>query len=108
MARGNDNKPWRLLLPPDAGVDIPALASTAPPGVTLSVANDGRLAGIRSGHEQTIVVCGVPLNSKNFHLQGEHVASELAEPFAVAGEMRPAGTGVRIDLPTGNVSVSRR
>jgi hypothetical protein len=106
MERGNDNKPWRLLLPPNADVDIPALATTAPPGVTLSVANDGRLEGISSGHEQTIVVRGVPLNSKNFHLQGEQVVSELAEPFFVAGEMRPAGTGVRIDLPTGNVSVS--
>jgi len=106
LERGNDNKPWRLMLPPDAGVDIPALATAAPPGVTLSVANDGRLEGIESGHGQTIIVRGVPLNSKNFRLQGEQVVSKLAEPFLVAGEMRPAGTGVWIDLPTGNVSVS--
>ncbi len=106
MERGNDNKPWRLLLPPDAGVEIPALATAAPPGVTLSVATDGRLEGIDSGHGQTIVVRGVPLNSKNFHLQGEQVVSELAEPFIVAGEMRPAGTAVRIDVPTGNVLLS--
>jgi len=106
VRRGNDNRPWYFLLPPDLGVDIPALATTAPPGVTLFVANDGRLERIDSGHGQTIVVRGVPLNSMNFRLQGDQVVSELAERFFVAGEMRPAGTGVRIDLPTGAVSVS--
>jgi hypothetical protein len=30
----------------------------------------------------------------------------LAAPFVVAGEMRPAGTGVRIDLITGEVSLA--
>jgi hypothetical protein len=108
MGRGNDNKPWTLMLPPDAGVYIAALATTAPPGVTLSVASGGRLEGITSGHGQTIIVRGVPLNSKNFRLQGEQVVSELAEPFLVAGEMRSGGTEVRIDLPSGNVSVSGR
>jgi hypothetical protein len=108
LERGNDNKPWRLLLPPDAGVYIPALATTAPPGVTLSVANDGRLEGIGSGHGQTIIVRGLPLNSMNFDLQGEQVVSELAEPFFVAGEMRQAGTGVRIDLPTGTLQFRAR
>jgi hypothetical protein len=104
--RGNDNKPWSLLLPADAGVDVPALTTTAPPGITLSVANDGQLEGISSGHGQTIVVHGVPLNSKNFHVRRGQVLSELAERFLVAGEMQPAGTGVRIDLPTGRVSIS--
>jgi hypothetical protein len=108
LERGNDNKPWKLLLPPDAGVYIPALATTAPPGVTLSVANDGRLEGIDSGHGQTIVVRGVPLNSMNFHLRGEQIVSELAEPFFFAGEMRPTGIEVRIDLSTGDVSVSNQ
>ena len=103
--RGNDNKPWRLLLPADAGVDIPSLSTTAPSGVTLTVANDGRLEGMSSGDDQTIVVRGVPLNSMNFHLQGEQVISQLADRFQVAGEMRLAGTGVRIDLPTGQVSI---
>jgi len=106
MERGNDNKPWTLMLPPDAGAYIAALATTAPPGVTLSVAFGGRLEGISSGHGQTIIVRGVPLNSKNFRLHDEQVVSELAGPFLVAGEMRPAGTEVRIDLPSGNVSVS--
>jgi len=40
--------------------------------------------------------------------QGEQVVSVLAEPFVVGGEIRPTGTGVRIDLPTGNVSASGR
>jgi len=95
-----------LLLPANAGVYIPALATTAPPGVTLSIANDGRLLSIGSGHGQTIRVRGVPLNSKAFMLRGEIVASELAEPFAIAGETLPAGTAVRIDLTTGTVAVA--
>jgi hypothetical protein len=60
---------------------------------------------IGSAHGQTIVVHGVPLNSGMFELHGEVIASELAEPFAVAGEMRPAGTAIRIDLATGDASV---
>jgi hypothetical protein len=104
--RGNDSTAWELLLLADTGVDIPVLATTAPPGVTLSVANDGRLLRIDSGHGQTIVVRGVPLNSKSFELQGGIVVSELAEPFAVVGEMRSAGTKVRVDLATGNVAVT--
>jgi hypothetical protein len=106
VRRGNDNRPWYFLLPSDLGVDIPALATTTPPGVTLFVANDGRLERIDSGHGQTIVVRGVPLNSMNFRLLGEQVVSELAEPLVLAGEMRPAGTRVRVDLPTGGVTVS--
>jgi hypothetical protein len=105
VTRGNDDKPWDLLLPANAGVEIPALATTAPPGVTLSIANDGRLQEIGSGHGQTIVVRDVPLNSKSFRLEGEHVVSQLAEPFVVAGATQPAGTAVRIDLATGNVSL---
>src|SRR5262249_45337391 len=101
----NENRPWSLLLPANAGVYIPALATNAPPGVTLSIANDGRLVSIGSGHGQTIRVRGVPLNSKEFKLLGEMVASELAEPRAIAGETLPAGTAVRIDLTTGTVSV---
>jgi hypothetical protein len=79
----------------------------APVGVTLYVANDGRLMRIGSGHGQIIVVRGVPLNSKNFELHGEFVLSELAEPFGVRGEMRPAGTKVRVDLATGDVTFTR-
>lgn len=94
-----------LLLPAGVGVYIPALAAMAPGGVTLEVASDGRLVRIGSGHSQTIVR-GVPLNSKTFELHGEIVVSELAAPFVVASEARPAGTKVRIDLATGEVVVS--
>src|SRR5262245_7783821 len=106
VSRGNEEKPWSLLLPASTGVYIPALATMAPGGVTLDVANDGRLVEIGSGHGQTIVVRGVPLNSKTIVLQGEIVISELAEPFAVARQMRPSGTAVRIDLATGNLAVA--
>jgi hypothetical protein len=45
-------------------------------------------------------------DSKNFHVQSGQVVSELAERLLVAGAMQPAGTGIRIDLPTGLVSIS--
>ena len=103
IRRGNTSRPWQFLLPADAGGHVPALAIWVPPGVTLTVANDGRLKKIESGHGQTIMVRGLPLNSKNFRLHGDHVVSELAEPASIGGEMRPAGSGVVIDLPTGQV-----
>jgi hypothetical protein len=78
----------------------------APGGVTIDVANNGQLVRIGSGHGQTIVVRGVPLNSKTFVLENNVVVSELAEAFAVAGETRPIGTKVRIDMVSGTVSVS--
>jgi hypothetical protein len=116
--RGSERKPWRFRLPPNAGVAIPALATRAPPGVTLSVANDGRLVEIGSGHGQTIVVRGVPLTSMlyvdvdgypfaaSLYVSGNDVVAALAEPFVVAGEMQPADTGVRIDLTTGDISLA--
>lgn len=100
VGRGNANRPWHFLLPADMGVHIPALATTAPPGVTLTIANDGCLEKIDSGHGQTIIVCGLPLNSKQFRLQGDQVVSQLAEPFFIDGAMQPAGTEIRVDLPT--------
>jgi hypothetical protein len=56
VSRGNDRTPWSLLLPPSAGVYVPVLATTAPPGVTLDIASDGRLVRIGSGHGQITVV----------------------------------------------------
>jgi hypothetical protein len=105
VTRGNEELAWSLLLPADVGAYIPALAARAPGGVTLDVGSDGRLMRIGSGHGQTIVVRGVPLNSKSFELHGEIIVSELAAPFIVASEARPAGTKVRIDLATGKVVV---
>ena len=68
----------------------------------LGIANE--IARLDLG--QTIVVRGVPLNSTTFELHGEIIVSELAAPFVVASEARPAGTKVRIDLATGEVAVS--
>jgi len=106
VTRGDDHRPWDLHLPADAGVEIPALATTAPAGVTLSVATDGKLEQIDSGHGQTIVVRGVPLNSKNFHVRGEQVVSDLAAPFLIAGETQPPGAAVLIDLATARVQLA--
>jgi hypothetical protein len=105
VRRGNEEEPWSFLLS-TTGAYIPVLETMAPVGVTLDVANDGRLVRIGSGHGQTIVVRGVPLNSKNFELQGEVVVSELADAFAVAGETWPPGTKVRVDLSTGVATVT--
>jgi hypothetical protein len=104
VRRGNANRPWSFLLPADRGVFVPILATTAPGGVTLEIADDGRLDNIGSGHGQIIRVVSLPLNSMHFRLQGDQVISELAEPSAIAGETWPAGTGVVIDLATGEVA----
>jgi hypothetical protein len=106
VSRGNEEMPWSLLLPAGVGVYIPALAAMALGGVTLDVASDGRLVRIGSGHSQTIVVRGVPLNSKTFEMHGDIIVSELAAPSIVASETRSPGTKVRIDLATGEVVVS--
>jgi hypothetical protein len=74
--------------------------------VTLSIADDGRLVGMDSGHGQTIRVRDVPLHSSVFKVLGSIVASQLAEPFAIAEQALPAGTPVRIDLTTGTVAVA--
>ena len=103
--RGNEEEPWSFLLSA-TGAYIPALDTMAPGGVTIDVANNGQLVRIGSGHGQTIVVRGVPLNSKTFVLENNVVVSEVAEAFAVAGETRPIGTKVRIDMVSGTVSVS--
>ncbi|MBR1089561.1 hypothetical protein JQ621_19025 [Bradyrhizobium manausense] len=104
IRRGNDIEPWSFLLPA-SGAYIPVLETMAPGGVTLDVAGDGRLVRIGSGHGQTIVLRGVPLNSRSFEVRDGTVVSQLAEPFSVAGEMRPAATSVRIRLDTGEMSV---
>jgi hypothetical protein len=104
IRRGSPNRLWSFLLPIDKGVDLPELATTAPPGVTLSIADDGRLDHIGSGHGQTIVVRGVPLNSMSFRPQGGELVSHLAEPFVVDGATRQAGTEVLIDLASGRVT----
>jgi hypothetical protein len=101
-----DQAHWNLDLPDNAGLVIPALAATAPPRTTLRVTHNGRLESAASGNGATMVVRGVPLNSMNLHVRGDRVVAPLKEPFAVAGEMRPADTGVSIDLTTGDVALA--
>jgi hypothetical protein len=103
IRRGSAAQPWSFLLPADKEMDIPLLATTVPPGVTLSIADDGRLESIGSGHGQVITVRGLPLSSGDFRLHNNQIISELAEPAVVAGETWPAGTGILVDLPTGDV-----
>jgi hypothetical protein len=95
-----------LHLPDNAGLVIPALAATAPPGTTLHVTHNGRLESASSGNGATMVVRGVPLDSMNLYVRGDRVVAPLKEPFAVAGEMRPADTAVSIDLTTGDVALA--
>jgi hypothetical protein len=108
VTRGRDDKPWALHLPEDAGLALPALATMAPHGATVFVTSHGRVERISSGDSRTIVVRGVPLDSMSLYARGDQVVAALAVPFMVAGEMRPAGTGVRIDLPTGGVALAAR
>jgi hypothetical protein len=41
-----------------------------------------------------------------FKMLGSIVASQLAQPFAIAGDALPPGTPVRIDLTPGTVDVA--
>jgi hypothetical protein len=106
VTRGADQPHWNLQLPDNAGLVIPALAATAPPGAALRVTHNGRLESASSGNGATMVVRGVPLNSMHLYVRGDRVVAPLTEPFAVAGEMRPADTGVSIDLTTGDVALA--
>jgi hypothetical protein len=105
VTRDADQAHWNLHLPDNAGFVIPALAATAPPGTTLRVTQNGRLESA-TGNGATMVVRGVPLNSMHLYVRGDRVVAPLTEPFAVAGEMRPADTGVSIDLTTGDVALA--
>jgi hypothetical protein len=106
LTRGADQAHWSLHLPDNAGLVIPALAATAPPGTTLHVTHNGRLESASSGNGATMVVRGVPFDSMNLYVRGDRVVAPLKEPFAVAGEMRPADTAVSIDLTTGDVALA--
>jgi hypothetical protein len=70
------------------------------------VTHNGRLESASSGNGATMVVRGVPLDSMNLFVRGDRVVAPLKEPFAVAGEMRPADTAVSIDLTTGDVALA--
>jgi hypothetical protein len=97
---------FTLQLPDDAALVIPALATTAPAGATLHVTHDGQLESASSSNGATMVVRGVPPDSMHLLVRGDRVVAPLKEPFAVAGEMRPADTGVSIDLTTGDVALA--
>ena len=104
VSRGDGSKPWALRLPPDGELHVAVLAATVPGGVTLYVARDGRLEWISSGHGQTIVVHGVPLNSMNFFLRDGKAVAALAEAYRVGEELLPEETGVEIDLASGEIA----
>jgi hypothetical protein len=106
VTRGADQAHWNLDLPDNAGLVIPALATTAPPGATLHVTHNGRLERASSGNGATMVVRGVALDSMHLYVRGDRVVAPLKQPFAVAGEMRPADTAVSIDLTTGDVALA--
>jgi len=89
---------WHFELPPDKGIAIKALSTTAPAGVALWVTGDGHLLRISLREGQTINVHGVPLRANTELVGEEGVVGEIAASFVVAGEPRPAGTRVSIDL----------
>ena len=105
VTRGKDARPWQLLLPASAGVFLPMLDTMAPPGVTLTVTQDGRLTQMGSAHGQTIAVRGATLATNALRVEDDAVDAALAGPLTVAGTPREAGTRVRIDLANGEVSV---
>ena len=96
---------WHLELPPDKGIAIKALSTTAPAGVALWVTAEGCLQKIGLREGQTIIARGVPLRA-NIEVVGDVVVGEIAESFVVAGEQRPAGTKVSIDLAAGSTSLA--
>jgi len=104
VRRGNANRRWRFLLPADRGVFVRSLPPRRPGGVTLEIADDGRLDNIGSGHGQIITVRGPALNSMHSACGATRSISELAEPSAIDGKTWPAGTDVVIDLATGEVA----
>jgi len=101
VTRGDAGRPWSLRLPPDAGLFIPVLATDAPAGITLSVADDGRLQRITSGGGQTIIVRGVPLNSMNFFLRGDQVVAAPRQTNGPAADRHDFRKKTR-DLKKGN------
>ena len=103
VTRGKDAQPWQFLLPANAGVLLPMLDTTAPPGVTLTLAADGRLTTMASAHGQTIEVNGISLATDALRLDGREVDAALAAPLTVAGKPLEAGARVRIDLASGAV-----
>src|SRR5450631_940159 len=82
-----------------------ALSTTAPAGVALWVTAEGCLQKIGLREGQTIIARGVPLRA-NIEVVGDVVVGEIAESFVVAGEQRPAGTKVSIDLAAGSTSLA--
>jgi hypothetical protein len=108
VTRGRAGKSWAFRLPPDRELYLAAISAFAPGGVTLWITDEGHLERINSGHGQTIIVRGVPLNSMNFYLRRDRVVAALAQPFTVSGLMLPAETGVQIDLTTGAVSAAAK
>jgi hypothetical protein len=106
ISRDKNNALWSLQLPDEDGLAIPALATSAPPGIALRVTDNGRLEAMTSGNGAPIVVRGVPLNTMNLVVRGDHVIAALKEPFTVAGAMQPIDTGVDIDLTSGAIALA--
>lgn len=100
------NSTWSWFLPEDNGIALKVLFANAPGGINLQVTNDGRLTGIVSRIDKTVMVRGAPLSTMNINLSGDAVLGQLAQPFEIAGKQQPAGTPVRIDLVAGNVSLA--
>jgi hypothetical protein len=100
---------WYFDLPPDKGLAIKVLDTTAPPGIRIKIASDGRLKTIDPYHAshrgdagKTIVVRGYPLKAVDVEVSPESVTGQLAEPFTIGGVQQPAGTRITINLAAPN------
>ena len=108
VSRGDAKQVWQFNLPADAGVAIPSLTARVPPGAEVWMRGDGRLVHILNATpQQPIIVHGVPLNKiDDLTPRGDRAVGELWGPVLVAGEMRPTGTAVCIDLGNGSLSLA--
>jgi hypothetical protein len=102
-----DSEPlWALELPSDAGIAIPTFSMTVPPRAGAFMSGKGRLNSLMwASNDQPITVHDVPLSSLDRDPDGDLSVATLYSPFMVAGEVRPTGTKICIDLVTGKVSL---
>ena len=99
---------WEFQLPQDGpALPIAALRADLPPGGAMTLAADGALRRLYVPHETRMAIAGVALFD-HVVLDGTSLTGELAEPTPIAGVMAPAGTLVRLDLPTGKVEPTTR
>ena len=99
---------WEFQLPQDGPpLRLAALDADLPAGGTLVLAADGTPRRLYVPHETRMMIAGTSLYD-HVILNGTALTAELAVPTAVAGEMLPEDSVVRLDLATGKVEATTR